>query len=118
MKNSNIIVAITKKASQLYATFKFRGRVFWNEAMKQAAKLVKAVKEGVVTFWKLKPNQDGEHEITNRRVATLESIGYVAKTQSKSNGLIKLVDLAKYELFNKGESKESFIISFYPFQIV
>ena len=113
MKNSNIITQISKKASQLYKKYIRTGREFWKDAMRQAAKLVRAIKNGVVTFWKLAENQDGEVEVTTRRVATLESIGYQAKTQTEFNGLIKLVDLDKYEAGLKG-----FIISFYPFQIV
>ena len=113
MNNSNIIVSITKKASQLYKKYISKGRVFWQDAMRQAAKLIKGVKEGVITFWKKDPNEAGEVEITTRRVVTLESIGYQAKTQTEFNGLIKLVDLDKYE-----SGLKSFIISFYPYQII
>lgn len=112
MKNS-IILQISKKASQLYSKYIKRGRAFWQDAMRQAAKLVKGIKNGIVTFWKLAENADGEVEVTTRRVATLESIGFHAKTQTEFNGLIKLVDLDKYEAGLKG-----YIISFYPFQLV
>ena len=112
MKNS-IISQISKKASQLYSKYISKGRTFWQDAMRQASKLVKGIKNGVITFWKLKENQDGEVEITTRNVATLESIGYQEKTQTEFNGLIKLVDLDK---FNAGA--KNFIISFYPYQIV
>jgi hypothetical protein len=113
MKNSNIIVAITKKASQLYKKYTSKGRVFWQDAMRRASKLIKGIKEGVITFWKIDPNKDGDFETTTRNVVTLESIGFKAKTQKEPNGLIKLVDLDKYF---SGES--NFIISFFPFQIL
>ena len=112
MKNS-IISQISKKASQLYSKYFSKGRVFWQDAMRQAAKLIKGVKEGIITFWKKDPNEAGEVEITTRRVVSLESIGYQAKTQIEFNGLIKLVDLDKYEAGLK-----NFIISFYPYQII
>ena len=112
MNNSNILSQISKKASQLYKKFFFKGREFWQEAMRKAAKLVKAIKDGVVTFRK-QENKDGICEITTRRIATLESIGYQSKTQKEPNGLIKLVDLDKYEA-----KLPSFIISFYPCQLV
>ena len=112
MKNS-IISQISKKASQLYSKYILKGRVFWQDAMRQAAKLIKGVGKGIITFWKKDPNEAGEVEITTRRVVTLESIGYQAKTQTEFNGLIKLVDLDKYEAGLK-----SFIISFYPYQII
>jgi hypothetical protein len=113
MKNSNIIIAITKKASQLYKKYTSKGRAFWQDAMRQASKLIRGVKNGVITFWKLGENEEGEVEVTTRRIATLESINYQSKTQTEFNGLIKLVDLDKYEAGLK-----SFIISFYPYQIV
>ena len=113
MKNSNIIVAITKKASQLYKKYTSKGRTFWQDAMRQASKLIRGIKEGVITFWKLKENEDGEVEVTTRNVVTLESIGYQAKTQTEFNGLIKLVDLDKYLA-----GANNYIISFYPYQIV
>jgi hypothetical protein len=116
MKNS-IIIAITKKASQIYKKYTNKGRVFWQDAMRQASKLIKGIKEGVITFWKLSKNEDDEVIPTTRRVTTLESIGYEAKTQKEPNGLIKLVDLDKYEEFLKGV-KISYVISFYPFQIL
>lgn len=112
MKNSTILSQISKKASQLYKKFFFKGREFWQEAMRKAAKLVKAVKDGVVTFRK-QENKDGVCEITTRRITTLESVGYQCKTQREPNGLIKLVDLDKYEA-----GLSSFIISFYPCQLV
>ena len=113
MKNSNIISQISKKASQLYQKGLKKGKLFWYDAMRQASKLIKGIKEGVITFWKLPKNEDEEVALTTRRITTLESIGYQAKTQTEFNGLIKLVDLDKYEAGLK-----SFIISFYPFQIV
>ena len=112
MKNS-IIISITKKASQLYKKYTHKGRVFWQDAMRQASKLIKGINDGVITFWKLGKGEDSDVEVTTRRITTLESIGYQSKTQTEPNGLIKLVDLDKYEAGLKG-----FIISFYPFQIV
>ena len=113
MKNSNLLIAITKKASQLYKKYTSKGRVFWYDAMRQASKLIRGIKEGVITFWKLGENKDGEVEVTTRRVVTLESIGYQAKTQKEPNGLIKLVDLDKYL-----SGASNYIISFFPFQII
>ncbi len=113
MKNSTIFSQISKKASQLYSKYALKGRVFWQDAMRQASKLIRGIKNGVITFWKLKENEDGEVEVTTRNVATLESIGYQAKTQTEFNGLIKLVDLDKYLA-----RANNYIISFYPYQIV
>ena len=111
MKTS-IISQISVKASQLYSKYTSKGRTFWQDAMRQASKLIKGIKDGVVTFWKLTPNADGEVEVTTRNVATLESIGYQAKTQTEFNGLIKLVDLDKYL-----SGAKNYIISFYPYQL-
>ena len=96
MKNSNIISQISKKASQLYQKGLKKGKLFWYDAMRQASKLIKGIKEGVITFWKLPKNEDEDVIPTTRRITTLESIGFNAKTQKEPNGLIKLVDLDKY----------------------
>ena len=87
----------------------------WSEAIKEAIRQAVKVREsflrGLVTFFKLPKNENGEAVITTRRIATLESVGL----KSDNKGTIKAIDLDKYELTGNVYSS---IISYHGYQLL
>ena len=87
------------KAKLIYAKMKAvgtKGRSAWNEAQRQASVILKVIKKGVVTFWKLETG-----EITTREIE------YRQDYNNGESTLFKFIDKVKNS-----------VISFYAYQII
>lgn len=106
----NQLSKVMRKAWEIFKAGTKNFSIALKEAWKQVRMAAKALKEGVVTFWKEKTG-----EVTTRRIAPLADFDYTAKGIGKSTDTIKVVDLDK--LAATGEVTKS-IISFHAYQIL
>jgi hypothetical protein len=118
------IVEISRKAKSIYASMAIKGRQAWFEAMRQSARLIKALKTGSVCFFKT-PKSNEEVEVTNRRIAPISNFQYESKGSNKIDNplLAKVVDLDKFESainagFSEIQATAKSIISFYTWSIL
>lgn len=120
------IQTISKKAKEIYAGMTSKGRSAWYEAMRQASRIYKALKSGVVTFFKTPKKIDEDVEVTTRKIAPLSAFNYQSKggeQKPKSSLLQTVVDLEKMATlldkgFNEIDSLNRSIISFNSWQII
>ena len=120
------IIEISQNAKEIYAGMKSKCRATWHEAMRQASRIYKMIKEGVVTFFKTPKKIDDEVEVTTRKIAPLSQFNYQSKSgeqKPKSSLLQTVVDLDKMATllekgFNEIDSLNRSIISFNSWQII